>query len=120
MLQISPQTRILGAVEPADFRGGIDALAQRCRAVLSSDPFSGTLFVFCNRGRSAIKALYYDGQGFWLCHKRLSKGRFRWWPKEAGSSARSLRTHELAVLLCGGDPDATKAAALWRPLAEAG
>jgi transposase len=119
MLQISASTRILVAVEPADFRGGIDALARRCRVALGTDPFSGTLFIFCNRGRSAVKALYYDGQGFWLCHKRLSKGRFRWWPAEAGSASRTLRAHELAVLLCGGDPDATKAAALWRPIAAA-
>lgn len=120
MLQISPQTRILVAVEPADFRRGIDALAQLCRSALSSDPYSGTLFVFCNRGRSAIKALYYDGQGFWLCHKRLSKGRFRWWPKQDGEAARPLRAHELGVLLCGGNPDGAKAAPLWRPLAAAG
>jgi len=39
---------------------------------------SGTVFVFRNRRRTAIKALVYDGQGFWLCHKRLSSGRFRW------------------------------------------
>jgi transposase len=119
MLQITPQTRILVAVEPADFRRGIDALAALCRSALSADPYSGTLFVFCNRGRSAVKALYYDGQGFWLCHKRLSKGRFRWWPKQEGAAARSLRAHELGVLLCGGDPDATRAAAQWRPLCAA-
>lgn len=120
MLQITPQTRILVAVEPVDFRCGIDALAQLCRSKLSSEPFSGTMFVFCNRGRSAVKVLYYDGQGFWLCHKRLSRGRFRWWPTEAGSASRSLRAHELGVLLCAGDPDAAKAAPLWRPLAATG
>lgn len=119
MLQITPQTRILVAVEPVDFRAGIDALAQRCRAALASDPFSGTVFVFCNRGRSAIKVLYHDCQGFWLCHKRLSTGRFRWWPKQGAEAARTLRAHELAVLLSGGDPESTKAAPLWRPLAAA-
>jgi transposase len=119
MLQITPQTRILLAVEPVDFRQGIDGLAQRCRSVLSSDPFSGTVFVFCSRSRSAIKLLYHDGQGFWMCHKRLSKGRFRWWPKDGGEPGRTLRAHELTVLLSGGDPDATRAAALWRPIAAA-
>jgi transposase len=77
MLQITPQTRILVAVEPVDFRRGIDGLAGLCRALLSSDPFSGTVFVFTNRSRSALKLLYHDGQGFWLCHKRLSRGCFR-------------------------------------------
>jgi transposase len=119
MLQISPHTRILLAVELADFRQGIDGLARICRSALSSDPFSGTVFVFLSRGRNAVRLLYHDGQGFWLCHKRLSKGHFRWWPKNGAEPGRTLRVHELAVLLSGGDPDSTKAAALWRPVAAA-
>jgi len=114
MIQITPQMRILVAVEPADFRCGIDGLARVCRVALGSDPFSGTVFVFRNRRQTAVKVLVYDGQGFWLCHKRLSSGRFRWWPDETG---RSLRAHELQVLLCGGDPGATRAAAVWRRVA---
>jgi len=80
MIQITPQMRILVAVEPADFRRGIDGLARLCKDALQQDPFSGAVFVFRNRRRTAIKALVYDGQGFWLCHKRLSSGRFSWWP----------------------------------------
>ena len=41
--------RILVAVEPADFRKGIDGLAQLCRAALKQDPFGGAIFVFRNR-----------------------------------------------------------------------
>ena len=72
MIQIAPQMRILLAVEPVDFRKGIDGLAALCRQALASDPLSGTLFVFCSRRRQAIKCLSYDGQGFWICQKRLS------------------------------------------------
>ncbi len=64
MIQITPQMRVLVGVEPADFRAGIDGLAERCRQVPEVDPFSGTLFVFRNRRRTAIKVLVYDGQGF--------------------------------------------------------
>ena len=109
MIQITPQMRVLVGVEPADFRGGIDALAERCRTVLATDPFSGTVFVFRNRRRTAIKVLVYDGQGFWLCHKRFSSGRFAFWP-----SQRELEGHELAVLLRGGDPRGTRPVAVWR------
>lgn len=115
MIQITPQMRILVAIEPADFRRGIDGLARSCREALESDPFSGTVFVFCNRRRTAIKSLAYDGQGFWLCHKRLSSGRFRFWPK-ANEAATSLQAHELLVLLRGGDPRMTKASPDWRPV----
>jgi len=114
MIQITPQMRVLVAVAPADFRRGIDGLAQACREGLEADPFTGTVFVFCNRRRTAIKLLVYDGQGFWLCHKRLSRGRFRWWPSPLDQPGALLQAHELQVLLCGGDPSAVQAAPVWR------
>jgi len=115
MIQITPQMRVLVAVEATDFRRGIDGLARQCRDVMRSDPFSGTVFVFCNRRRTAIKALVYDGQGFWLWHKRLSSGRFRFWPTGREKTS-SLQAHELQVLLRGGDPGSTRAAPAWRPV----
>ena len=93
MIQITPQMRILLAIEPVDFRKGIDGLAALCRAVLISDPQDGTLFVFCGRSRQALKCLMYDGQGFWLCQKRLSQGRFNAWPKTEAIQSRSLDPH---------------------------
>lgn len=113
MIQLTPQTRVLVAVEPVDFRRGIDGLARMCRETLSSDPFSGTVYAFRNRRRSAVKLLVYDGQGFWLCHKRLSTGKFRCWPSRDGA-VTALESHELQVLLVGGDPSATRAAPVWR------
>ena len=114
MIQITPQMRVLVAVEAADFRAGIDGLAQRCRAGLGADPFTGTVYVFRNRRSTAIKLLVYDGQGFWLCHKRLSHGRFRWWPSQGETAGTALQAHELQVLICAGDPTATQAQPPWR------
>ena len=59
MIQITPQMRILVALEVVDFRKGIDRLAQLCREVIGSDPFSGHVFVFRNRRKTAIKILCY-------------------------------------------------------------
>ncbi len=114
MLQITPQMKILVAVEPADFRRGIDGLARLCREALQHDPFTGAVFVFRNRKGTALKLLTYDGQGFWLCHKRLSQGRFSWWPAANDGPAQRLVAHQLAVLLSAGDPTRTGAAADWR------
>jgi transposase len=114
MIQITPQMRILVAIEPADFRAGIDGIARMCRERLSSDPFSGTVYVFRNRRGTSIKVLIYDSQGFWLCQKRLSVGRFRSWPTAQGGPATELAAHQLQVLLFGGDPMKTKAAPVWR------
>ena len=115
MLQITPQMRILVAVEPADFRKGIDGIARLCQSELKKDPFSGAVFVFRNRRKTAIKALVYDGRGFWLCHQRLSKGKFTNWPT-GSEAAIDLEAHELQVLLCGGDHRATRAVPQWRPV----
>lgn len=114
MIQVTPQMRILVAVEPADFRKGIDGLARVCREMLRQDPFSGYVFVFGNRRRQAIKVLIYDGQGFWLCQKRLSKGRFPWWPRSGAQVAERLQAHQLGVLLSAGDPNLAKGAEPWR------
>jgi transposase len=116
MLQITPQMKILVAIEPADFRRGIDALARLCQETLQHDPFAGTVFVFRNRKATSLKVLMYDGQGFWLCQKRLSQGRFSWWPSTAEGSALRLAAHQLAVLLAAGNPTRTGAAADWRPV----
>ena len=116
MIQITPQMHILLAVEPLDFRKGIDSLAAVCRQILQADPFSGHIFVFRNKNATAIKILMYDGQGFWLCQKRLSKGRFRWWPVNAELPAKSLAVHELQMLLWNGNPAKIDVAPMWRPI----
>ena len=60
MIQITPQMRIVVAVEAVDFRKGIDGLARLCRDGFGADPMAGALFVFRNRRRTAIKLLVYD------------------------------------------------------------
>jgi transposase len=114
MIQIAPQLRILVAVEAVDFRNGIDGLARVCTEQLKTDPFSGCMFVFRSRRGTAIKILVYDGRGFWLCQKRLSTGRFRWWPASATETAKTLEAHELQVLLAAGNPASAQVAPLWR------
>lgn len=116
MIQITPHMRILLAVEPADFRKGIDGLARLCRSALKSDPFSGTMFVFRNKRATSLKILVYDGQGFWLFQKRLSKGRFAWWPKDMDAASKQLDAHELQLLIWNGDPADAKAVPTWRKI----
>jgi transposase len=115
MIQITPQMRVLVAIEPTDFRRGIDGLARVCKEVLRQDPFDGCVFVFRNRPATALKILVYDGQGFWLCHKRLSSSRFRWWPTGT-TTATALAAHQLHVLLSAGNPEAVQSPPAWRPV----
>ncbi|HEX9596061.1 MAG TPA: IS66 family insertion sequence element accessory protein TnpB [Anaerolineales bacterium] len=119
MIQITPQMRIFLAVEPVDFRKGIDGLAALCRQKLQCEPLDGALFVFSSRRRTSLKILVYDGQGFWLCQKRLSQGRFGWWPQDSAHPAASLDAHQLQLLLWNGDPTSGKTAPMWRRIGQA-
>ncbi len=107
--------RIFAASEPVDFRRGIDGLAAECRRRLEQDPFSGAVFLFRNRKGTAIKILTYDGFAFWLCHRRLSKGRLKWWP-QGGSCILAAR--ELQVMLWNGDPRSVRYDHEWRRIQE--
>lgn len=115
MIQITPHIRIYLCISAVDFRKGIDGLAGVCRNVLEQDPFCGSMFIFRNRRKTTLKILLYDGQGFWLFMKRLSKGRFKWWPDhhehegEGESKSRDVLTlplsaPELHLLIWNGDP----------------
>jgi transposase len=115
MLQLTPQSRIFLAIEPVDFRKGIDGLAAVCRQALAANPLSGALYVFRNRTGTTLKILGYDGQGFWLCTKRLSQGRFQWWPTAQGASV-PLAAREFSILLWNGLPLQAQMAQDWRTL----
>lgn len=119
MIAVMPQMRLLVAVEPVDFRRGIDGLVAVCRQRLQTDPMSGAVFIFGSRSRKSIKILAYDGQGYWLCQKRLSQGRFRWWPTSNRQPTLGLNVQQLQLLLWNGNPDEVQTAPLWRPLAPA-
>src|SRR4051812_9849025 len=113
MIQITPQMKVRLYCPPIDFRKGIDGLASVCRELLEADPFSGTVFLFRNRQATSVKVLVYDGQGFWLCLKRLSEGKFRHWPKDS-LAASELSATEINVLLFNGNPFSTNFASAWR------
>ena len=98
MLQLTPQSRIFLAMQPVDFRKGIDGSAV-CRQILGENPLEGAVYVFRNRAGTTLKLLLYDGQGYWLCMKRLSQGRFSWWPTTR--THRCLCPRGSSSLCCG-------------------
>ena len=98
MIQITAQTKSFVAIDPIDFRCGIDSLYGLIKETLKLDPYSGAIFSFTNIRRCGIKFLVYDGQGFWLMHKRLSRGKLSWWPSSP-EDAIELDPKNLLLLL---------------------
>lgn len=115
MLQVTPQHRLLLAVEPIDFRSGIDGIKAVCQRYLLCDPFNGTIFGFTNRSQTSVKLLVYDASGFWLCHKRFSRGKLAWWPR-GDSKTVTLRSSEFQILMAQGNPMKAGIPEDWRPL----
>jgi len=84
-----------------DMRKAVNGLTVIVQEVMSHDPFSGSVYLFCNRQRKLVKAVYWDRTGFWLSQKRLEKDKFPW-PFDA-SAARELTGEQLQMLLSGID-----------------
>lgn len=112
MIQITPQHQLQIRVEPVDFRKGIDGLVGLCRQAFGSQsPYNGTVFAFRNKSGKAVKLLVYDGTGFWLCTKRFSQGKLRYWPS---SCDEKVCATTMTVLLNQGVPASMTPA--WRQL----
>ena len=92
--------RVYLACGKTDMRKNIDGLAAIVESSFKLDPFDGALFVFCNCRRDRLKILVWDGDGFWLCLKRLEKGHFRW-PGPGEETTMHLTDEELNILLGG-------------------
>jgi len=115
LLQLTPQHRIFICTEPVDFRKGIDALVSYCKYQKSIDPMSGIICAFTNKRQIMVRLLVYDGTGFWLCAKRFSEGKLKWWPKSQ-TEANLLTPIKLQIILSQGDPRQTKFQPNWRDL----
>ena len=61
MLQLVPQSKIFVAIQPIDFRKGIDSLAAFCKLKLSLEPLEGAMFAFCNRSKTVEESATYNG-----------------------------------------------------------
>ncbi len=84
-----------------DMRKPINGLSMLVSEDLAMDPFSGSLFLFCNKHRRILKVLYGDRNGFCQWRKRLERDSFPW-PMKAGEAAEITR-EQLGFLLAGID-----------------
>ena len=116
MLTLPPSVRIHVALRPVDMRAQFDGLAGAVREYIGGDPLSGHIFLFFNRRRTIVKALYWDRSGYCLWAKRLEKGCFHL-PEAAedGAAAVEMEASELMLVLEGIDLVGATRRARWVP-----
>jgi hypothetical protein len=116
MIQIPANATVFVMHEAISFRNGIDGTSAIARLVLEQEPMSGAFFIFRSKLGHSLRILYYDGSGYWLCTKRLSKGTFNSaWPRGTGTGpCSSLLVRELQILIWGGDPMSCRFPDIWR------
>ena len=114
MIGLGPATRIFLAAGPTDMRKGFEGLADLVRHRLESDPLDGHLYMFCNRRRNRLKALYFDGTGMCILTKRLEKGQFSWPQIHDADNKVSLQPQEVSLLLAGIELERTRFKNWWR------
>lgn len=100
MLSEATFDRVYLAQGSTDLRKSIDGLAVLVKESFELDPFSSSLFVFCNRQRDKLKILYWDDSGFWLYYRRLERGKFNW-PTGESSTPTKISRRQLGWLLDG-------------------
>lgn len=88
MFALNRTTRVFLKVGATDLRLGFDGLYGQVVTILKQDVLSGHVFGFCNRARTKVKLLMFDGSGLWVCAKRLERGRFAW--PQSGSAEIDL------------------------------
>ena len=96
-----PGVRFFIKPGPTDLRKSINGLSIMAQEGLAQDPFSGNIFVFCNRRRTILKVCYWERNGFCLWLKRLEKDRFPW--PDTVSEGMEIRREQFLWLLSGID-----------------
>ena len=78
-----------------------DRLLEIVKSIMKDDPFSGAVFLFCNRNRNILKMIWWDRTGFWVAQKKLEKGRWPW--PDTQEQVRQLNLGQMEMLLKGVD-----------------
>lgn len=114
MLSLPPTMRVFVALAPTDMRKSFDGLSNAALSVIAQDPLSGHLFVFFNRRRTMMKAVYWDRNGYCLVAKRLERGTFVL-PPANDRGVVEIEATELALILEGIDLRNARRRPRWQP-----
>lgn len=98
---IPADVEIFVSLDPVSLHMSFDRLAGTVTELMARSPRAGGLFVFFNRRRTAMKALFFDGTGLCIFYKRLDRGRFQLPEPVEDGRVVELSEDQLEVLLDG-------------------
>jgi transposase len=101
MLSAAPAPAIFLHTDATDMRKSVTGLCGLVRSVFNDDPADGSLFLFVNKRRDRIKAVWWDGDGFVLWYKRLEQGTFEIAPASVNEKRVQIDATQLAMILGG-------------------
>lgn len=81
-------------------RKGHNSLSYLVSHQMDRDLLSGSLFLFVAKNRKSTKAIFFDGNGLIVIHKKLERGRFMSF--ENLSEVTEINSNELTLILNGG------------------
>ncbi len=106
MLSLSARTSVYLCVRPVDLRKSFDGLSAMVEVVFQQNVFDGHLFLFINKRRDRVKALWWEQDGLVIWYKRLERGGFEL-PRDALEQEHVTLDATALAMLLGGVPLAT-------------
>jgi transposase len=103
VLTLSPAVRIYVALGPTNLRQSFNGLSLAAAQIIGEEPTSGHLFFFCNRRRTQLRILWWDGTGYCIYAKRLARGTFEVPPAREDATHVEIDAETLQMLLGGID-----------------
>ena len=117
MLSLPSRTKMYLCRNPVDMRKSFDGLFGIVQQEFQQDPLSGHLFLFVNKRRDRMKAIFWDDDGFVFWYKRLEAGTWQLpvLATTSSSSSLALESHELAMILRGIDLKSARRRTRYQP-----
>jgi transposase len=116
MISFPASVELMVVHTPVSFSCGIDGMRRYCQLILKQDPIDSGYFLFVNRRRDKVRVIWFDGQGFCLLTKRLSKGTFKNWPRHVDAVSSAATFFEAHALICGGNKSDCRYTPIWKTM----
>lgn len=116
MISFPANTEIFIFHRPVSFGCGVDGMIRYCKLLLSKEVIENAYFLFISKSLKQIRAIWFDGQGFLLCTKRMSKGSFKNWPKSSNDASSIVSFFEAQSLFSDGDYKKAQHKKIWKKI----